>query len=84
MEKAPYIPNQIEKKKRKNERPEHLKKIEKKLMEWLYDLRAKNQAIAFKDLREMAMSIEQHQCPDKMFKASNGWLARLKKDINSQ
>ena len=53
-------------------------------MEWLYDLRAKNQAIAFKDLREMAMSIEQHQCPDKMFKASNGWLARLKKDINSQ
>ena len=69
----------IKKKKRQNERPEHIEKIETKLIEWLYDLRAKKQAIAFKDLREKALSIKQQQCPDKLFKASNGWLARLKK-----
>ena len=41
---------QIKKKKRQNERPQHIEKIEKKLIEWLYDLRAKNQAIQLKKL----------------------------------
>ena len=53
-------------------------------MEWLYDLRAKKKAIAFKDLREMALSIKQQQCPHKLFKASNVWIVRLKKNINSE
>ena len=49
----------IKMKKRQNEGPEHLEKIEKKFMEWLYDFRVKKQAIAFKDLSEKVLSIKQ-------------------------
>ena len=74
---------QIKKKKRQNERPEHLDKIEKKLMEWLYDLRAKKQAIAFKDLREMDCQFN-NNVHINCLKLQMVGLLDLKKDINSQ